>query len=177
MAGVSVPSGRAASSLVFHVRGPAIWSAEVPRPNVHGRTSEQAMGQRSHSPSEFAPYLDCSKRLLRLGGVHFTGFFGRFAHCCQERSHEFCDLLAGEFDPDMLKPVTLKLLREQLAYFEGTRRWLLYLENALQNRSRKHPVLLTKPARMQQPPKDSSPPPRPRARGKKAPRGKRQAPA
>lgn len=38
------------------------------------------------------------------------------------------------------RPAPLRLLREQEAYFEGTRSWILYLELNLQQRGRRHQI-------------------------------------
>lgn len=94
-----------------------------------------------------------------------AGVRNRYAHCHWRRNSktqplEYVDGRdlfkdAREIDQLPWKPITVKLLREQEAYFEGTRKWLMYLELTLGQRGKQHPDSWTKPPRMQQPPESS----------------------
>jgi hypothetical protein len=58
------------------------------------------------------------------------------------------------------KRLPLKLLREQAAYFEETRKWLLWLELTLGQRSEPNPYPWPRPQEMPPPPTHYSPPSR-----------------
>ena len=115
-----------------------------------------------------------------------AGLRNQYAHCQYARNYdkkrlEFADgddlyKVERELTPAIFKQISVKLLREQVAFFVETRKWLLYLENTLQQRDARHPMALSRPLKMPQPPKHSSPPPRPHVRGKRVPVGKRPKP-
>jgi hypothetical protein len=53
--------------------------------------------------------------------------------------------------PTVWKEINLVLLGEQERFFENTRMWLLYLEMTLEGQTKRQPVYLNKPPKMQQP--------------------------
>lgn len=88
-------------------------------------------------------------------------------------SNEMFDDYQRGFENLDKRVLPLKLLRQQAAYFELTRKWLLWFDLTLRQRGVRHPETWTKPPEMPPPPKHYVPPSPKRAPKRPAQTGRR----